>query len=106
MAGRRCTGWRSSSAASVLRLLLPRDNCGVNALNIAEYMQTMGARAREASAAIARTDAATKNTALRTLAAKLRANVEPLQAENARDVQHATSQGLSAPMVDRLKLTP
>jgi glutamate-5-semialdehyde dehydrogenase len=78
----------------------------VNALNIAEYMQTMGARAREASAAMARADAATKNAALRTLAAKLRANIELLQAENARDIEHATSQGLAAPMVDRLKLTP
>src|SRR5947209_489877 len=78
----------------------------MNALNIAEYMQTMGARAREASAAMARADAATKNAALRALAAKLRANVESLQSENARDIEHATSQGLAAPMVDRLKLTP
>jgi glutamate-5-semialdehyde dehydrogenase len=78
----------------------------MNALNIAEYMQTMGARAREASAAMARADAAAKSLALRTLAGKLRANVEALQADNARDVQHATGQGLAAPMVDRLKLTP
>ena len=78
----------------------------MNALNIAEYMQTMGARAREASAAMARADAATKNAALRTLAAKLRANTASLAAENARDIEHATSQGLPAPMVDRLKLTP
>jgi glutamate-5-semialdehyde dehydrogenase len=78
----------------------------MNALNIAEYMQTMGARAREASAAMARADAATRNLALRTLALKLRTNVERLQTENARDVEHATASGLAAPMVDRLKLTP
>jgi glutamate-5-semialdehyde dehydrogenase len=78
----------------------------MNALNIAEYMQTVGARAREASAAMARADAATKSFALRTLASKLRASVQTLQAENARDIQHATDQGLPAPMVDRLKLTP
>jgi glutamate-5-semialdehyde dehydrogenase len=78
----------------------------MNALNIAEYMQTMGARAREASAAMARADAAAKNLALRALAGKLRANIGHLHAENARDIQHATEQGLAAPMVDRLKLTP
>jgi glutamate-5-semialdehyde dehydrogenase len=78
----------------------------MNALNIAEYMQTMGARARDASAAMARADAATKNIALRTLAAKLRTSGDQLAAENARDVEHATAQGLAAPMVDRLKLTP
>ena len=78
----------------------------MNALNIAEYMQTMGARAREASAAIARADTATKNRALRNLAAKLRASLDPLAHENGRDVDHAYAEGLSAPMVDRLKLTP
>jgi glutamate-5-semialdehyde dehydrogenase len=78
----------------------------MNALNIAEYMHTLGARAREASAAMARADAATRNLALRALASKLRTNIDRLQAENARDVEHATSQGLAAPMVDRLKLTP
>jgi glutamate-5-semialdehyde dehydrogenase len=78
----------------------------VNALNIAEYMQTMGARAREASAAMARADTATKNQALRNLAAKLRGSIEQLAHENGRDVDHAYAEGLSAPMVDRLKLTP
>ena len=78
----------------------------MNALNIAEYMQTMGARAREASAAMARADAAAKNAVLRSLAALLRANADKLQGENGRDIAHATEQGLAAPMVDRLKLTP
>ena len=78
----------------------------MNALNIAEYMQTLGARAREASAAMARADAATRGDALRTLAALLRSSIESLQAENARDVEHATKEGLAAPMLDRLKLTP
>jgi glutamate-5-semialdehyde dehydrogenase len=78
----------------------------VNALNIAEYMQTMGARAREASAAMARSDAATRASALRALAAKLRANLDALGHENGRDVDQAYAAGLSAPMVDRLKLTP
>ena len=78
----------------------------MNALNIAEYMQTLGLQARQASALMARADAATKSRALRTLAALLRANVQTLQTDNARDIERATANGLSAPMVDRLKLTP
>jgi glutamate-5-semialdehyde dehydrogenase len=78
----------------------------VNALNIAEYMQTLGARAREASAAMARSDTAMRNAALRALAAKLQANVDALGHENGRDVDQAYAAALAAPMVDRLKLTP
>ena len=36
----------------------------MNALNVAEYMQTLGLQAKQASAAMARADAATKNKAL------------------------------------------
>ncbi len=78
----------------------------MNALNIAEYMQTVGLQARQASALMARADAATKARALRNLAALLRANVQALAADNAKDIARATANGLSAPMVDRLKLTP
>jgi len=78
----------------------------MNALNIAEYMQTLGAQARQASARMARADAATKARALRTLATLLRANVQALQADNAKDIERVSANGLSAPMVDRLKLTP
>jgi glutamate-5-semialdehyde dehydrogenase len=78
----------------------------VNALDIAEYMQTLGARAREASTAMARADSATKNKALRALAALLRASLDTLAHENGRDVDQAYAAGLAAPLVDRLKLTP
>ncbi|MDB5871150.1 MAG: proA [Ramlibacter sp.] len=78
----------------------------MNALNVAEYTQTLGLQARQASAAMARANADTKIKALRTLAALLRANVQSLQAENAKDVDRATAAGLAAPMLDRLKLTP
>jgi glutamate-5-semialdehyde dehydrogenase len=47
---------------------------------------------------------AARNQALRALARLLRANIEPLQAANARDLARAGE--LSAPMRDRLKLTP
>nr|WP_145549181.1 glutamate-5-semialdehyde dehydrogenase [Variovorax boronicumulans] len=78
----------------------------MNALNIAEYAQTLGVQARQASAAMARASAATKNQALRALARLLREQTGPLQADNARDIARAEAAGLAAPLVDRLKLTP
>jgi glutamate-5-semialdehyde dehydrogenase len=78
----------------------------MNALNIAEYTQTLGLQAKQASALMARADAATRNKALRALAALLRANVQALQIDNAKDIERATAAALPAPMVDRLKLTP
>ena len=78
----------------------------MNALNVAEYTQTLGLQAKQASALMARADAATRNKALRALADLLRANVQDLQADNAKDIERATAAGLPAPMVDRLKLTP
>ena len=78
----------------------------MNALNIAEYSQTLGLQARAASALMARADTAVKNAALRSLARLLREHIAPLQVDNARDLALATANGLSAPMVDRLKLTP
>ncbi|MDB5892824.1 MAG: glutamate-5-semialdehyde dehydrogenase [Rhodoferax sp.] len=78
----------------------------MNALNIAEYAQTLGLQAKVASALMAKASAATKNKALRTLAGLLRANVDALQVDNASDVARAQAAGLAEPMVDRLKLTP
>ena len=79
---------------------------GMNALNIAEYVNTLGLQARAASAAMARADTATKNRALRTLARLLRESGPALEAENAKDLARAEAAGLAAPMVDRLRLTP
>jgi glutamate-5-semialdehyde dehydrogenase len=78
----------------------------MNALNVAEYMQTLGLQARQAAAGIAASAAAQRNLALRQLARLLREQVEPLQHENAKDLQRAVAAGLSAPMVDRLRLDP
>ena len=77
----------------------------MNALNLAEYTQTLGLQARAASALMAKAQTATKNTALLNLAGLLRANVESLQVDNAKDLARATHAGLAEPMVDRLKLT-
>jgi glutamate-5-semialdehyde dehydrogenase len=84
----------------------PWDNRGVNALNVAEYMQSLGVQARQAGTRMSAASAAAKNAALRAIAGKLRASVEALAADNRKDIERAEAAGLAAPMVDRLKLTP
>ena len=78
----------------------------MNALNIAEYTQTLGLQAKTASALMARAPAAIKNKALLALARRLRESVAALQQDNARDLERARAAGLAEPLVDRLKLTP
>ena len=78
----------------------------MNAINVTEYTQSLGAQAKAASALMARAQAATKNIALRALARLLRENTQALQSDNARDIERAVAAGLAAPMVDRLRLTP
>jgi glutamate-5-semialdehyde dehydrogenase len=69
-------------------------------------MQILGQQAKVASAAMAKASTATKNGALKRLAALLRENTEALQIDNAKDLARAQAAGLAAPMVDRLRLTP
>ena len=76
----------------------------MNALNIAEYMQTLGLQAKTASAHMARAPAAIKNKALAGLAALLRQSLAELQAANQRDLDRAAAGGLAGPLLDRLKL--
>ena len=78
----------------------------MNALNVAEHMQALGLQARQASTRMSAASAAAKNQALRGLARRLRASVQALAADNAKDIERAQAAGLAAPMVDRLKLTP
>jgi len=77
----------------------------MNALNIAEYMQTLGLQARQASSRMSAASAAQKNGALRALARLLREAGPQLAQANAKDIERAQAAGLAAPMVDRLKLT-
>ena len=69
-------------------------------------MQILGQQAKVASAAMAKASTATKNSALKRLAALLRENTEALQIDNAKDLARAQAAGLAVPMVDRLRLTP
>jgi len=78
----------------------------MNAFNVSEHIQTLGLQAKSASALMARADAATKNKALRALARRLREAGPELAVANEKDLERATAAGLSAPMIDRLKLTP
>ena len=69
-------------------------------------MQTLGQQAKVAAALMAKASTASKNKALKRLAALLRDSTAALQIDNAKDLSRAESAGLSAPMVDRLRLTP
>ena len=78
----------------------------MNATTTTELMHTLGQQAKAASALMATASAATKQRALLGLAALLRAHVDALQVDNAKDLERARAAGLAEPMVDRLKLTP
>jgi glutamate-5-semialdehyde dehydrogenase len=78
----------------------------MNAHHTVEHMHLLGTQARAAAAAMARATAADKRAALLRLAALLRQNQGPLQVDNAKDLERARANGLSDPMIDRLKLTP
>ncbi|MDN6882078.1 glutamate-5-semialdehyde dehydrogenase [Variovorax sp. CAN2819] len=78
----------------------------MNAFNVSEHMQTLGLQAKTAAFLMARADAASKNKALKALARRLREAGPALAVANQKDLERATAAGLSAPMVDRLKLTP
>jgi glutamate-5-semialdehyde dehydrogenase len=68
-------------------------------------MAHLGASARAASVAMAAAGSAAKDEALRTLARLLREQAAALQQANAADLAAAQAAGLSAPMVDRLRLS-
>ena len=78
----------------------------VSPTDIPAYMAHVGVAARAAATAMAAASTAAKNEALRRLAARLRADVEPLQQANATDLEAARANGLAGPLLDRLKLTP
>ncbi len=74
-------------------------------LDIDEYMEQVGARARGAARIVARADDRAKAAALRAMAEGLRTHKDWLQAENAKDLDAARANHLEPAMVDRLKLS-
>jgi len=77
----------------------------MNAHNIPQLMQALGQHAKTASAAMAKTSAASKSAALRQLAALLRQETTALVKANQEDLTRAKANGLDGPMLDRLKLS-
>ncbi|MGU3538689.1 glutamate-5-semialdehyde dehydrogenase [Methylobacterium sp. A54F] len=67
-------------------------------------MQAIGQSARKAARRMALASAQTKDTALRSIAERLRASRETILRENARDVAAARAAGHSAALIDRLTL--
>jgi glutamate-5-semialdehyde dehydrogenase len=71
-----------------------------------QLIADMGKKARAASAALANVPVARKADALNLAAAELRARAEDILAANQLDLDAGEANGLSAAMLDRLRLTP
>src|ERR1700712_2165612 len=70
-----------------------------------QYMNAVGQAARASATLMAAASTAARNDALLVLARLIRDQAPALQADNAQDVVKAQANGLSDPMVDRLRLT-
>jgi glutamate-5-semialdehyde dehydrogenase len=75
-------------------------------MDVQTYIHGVGRQARAAARLVARADTATKNRALKAMAAAIERDRKRLLEANARDVAAAKAQNLDAAMVDRLTLTP
>lgn len=74
-------------------------------MDIKQYMEKLGAKARIASRAMAKASTNTKNLALTTIAAAIRREKAALIAANQADLAAARANGLEAAMLDRLTLS-
>ncbi|RKR06413.1 glutamate-5-semialdehyde dehydrogenase [Kushneria sinocarnis] len=72
--------------------------------DVAAHVTRLGQQARRAAAILREATAEEKNAALRAMAAQLEQQREQLRSANARDLEHARQEGLSAALVDRLQL--
>lgn len=82
----------------------PRSDSQVPGAEVHALMQQLGAAAVEAAGVLALATTAQKNQALSAGAAALRAQRAAILDANAQDVQAAQAQGLSAALLDRLRL--
>jgi glutamate-5-semialdehyde dehydrogenase len=73
-------------------------------MNLLEDMTQLGFRAREASRALARLSTEEKNRSLLAMADALEANRDAIRRENEIDMKAGAAGGLSAAMLDRLRL--
>ncbi|MBI3041333.1 MAG: glutamate-5-semialdehyde dehydrogenase [Betaproteobacteria bacterium] len=75
-------------------------------MDVGTYVHNVGRQARAAARVIAKADTATKNRALKEMAAAIARSRKELLEANARDLQEARKQQLDSAMIDRLTLTP
>ena len=74
-------------------------------VNIPTLMRSIGQQARTAATELATAPTDAKNLALREMAASLRRRANDILSENAKDIATGEAKGLTAAMLDRLKLT-
>ncbi|OEY66726.1 glutamate-5-semialdehyde dehydrogenase [Marinobacter sp. X15-166B] len=75
-------------------------------MDIAGYMVEVGAQARQAATAVARSTTAVRNQALLCMADRLDGARAALAEANSKDLAQARLDGIDAAMLDRLTLTP
>ena len=74
-------------------------------MDVQTYIHGVGRRARATARVIAKADTATKNCALKEMAAAIERDSQRLLEANARDVEEARKRKLDSAMIDRLTLT-
>jgi glutamate-5-semialdehyde dehydrogenase len=75
-------------------------------VNIKEYINDLGIKAKKAGREISRTDSGKKNLALLKIAEVIEASADILVSENQKDLAAGKANGLDTAMLDRLALTP
>ncbi len=75
-------------------------------MNVIEYMQTLGQRARLASRQIMSADSSKKNAALFAIADEIDKARKDISSANATDMAAGRAKGLDSALLDRLELTP
>ena len=74
-------------------------------MDLKMQMRLLAERSRDASRALAKLDAETKNSLLRAMADQIEKSANRIQSANAKDLEAGKKAGLSAAMLDRLTLT-
>ncbi|HEY5683045.1 MAG TPA: glutamate-5-semialdehyde dehydrogenase [Sulfuricaulis sp.] len=73
-------------------------------IDVRQYMQEVGQRARAAARLISRAETAAKNLALSAMAKEIERQSDTLLAANKKDLEAGKAQGLDAALLDRLEL--
>ena len=74
-------------------------------MDLKQQMRFLAERSRDASRALAKLDAETKNSLLRAMADGIEKSTDRIQSANAKDLEAGKKAGLSPAMLDRLTLT-